>query len=100
MSPSHPQGRSDFRLTSFDFRLGRNLNQKSPIKNRKSKCLAWELNPVRRIKSPLCQPLHPQGQLFCDQKSGDSARIRTPCGGFGGHLLSQEHTAVFGIPRV
>lgn len=100
MSPSHPQCRSNFRLTIFDFRLGCNANQKPPIENQKFKCLAWELNPVRRIKSPLCQPLHPQGNLFCDQKSGDSARIRTPCGGFGGHLLSQEHTAVLEIPMV
>ncbi len=48
MSPSHPQGKLLF-LT--------------PDPQPLFQCLAWGLNPVRRIKSPLCQPLHPQGRL-------------------------------------
>lgn len=92
MSAITPAGRFGFSIDDFDFRLMEQTNQKSSIEN--PKCLAWELNPVRRIKSPLCQPLHLQGNRGArGSRASDGVRIRTPSSGFGDRLLSQEHTA-------
>ena len=68
MSPSHPQGSVTGSGVFFacrnrqpTFRVARPAREKDSRPFPFNQCLAWELNPVRRIKSPLCQPLHPQG---------------------------------------
>jgi hypothetical protein len=49
----------------------------------------------RRLDSHQHQPVYKTGAfLFRATSASTSARSRTPWGGFGGRLLSQEHTRV------
>ncbi|TXT37967.1 MAG: hypothetical protein FD138_517 [Planctomycetota bacterium] len=78
MSAITPAGQSHFfgepegvspRTSPDPFRPGADAAR---LANHLLQCPAWELNPVRRIKSPLCQPLHPQGNCHV----AHAARVR------------------------
>ena len=61
----------------------------------KPPCPRQESNLVCDLRRVACRPSHSKGHLSISR----GARIRTLCAGFGGPLLSQEHTPSQGIRR-